>query len=122
MTMNLIIKEPLVSVDWLTNNMEAENLVILDATMPKVTSTENTFETENIQIPNARYLDIKNVFSDTSALFPNTMLSAEKFQEQTRLLGIQKNSAIVVYDTLGIYTSPRVWWMFKAMGHHNIAV
>ena len=122
MTMNLIIKEPLVSVDWLTNNMEAENLVILDATMPKVTSTENTFETENIQIPNARYLDIKNVFSDTSALFPNTMLSAEKFQEQARLLGIQKNSAIVVYDTIGIYTSPRVWWMFKAMGHHNIAV
>lgn len=120
--MNLIFKKPLVSVDWLTNNMDAENLVIIDATMPKVTSTENTSEAENIQISNARYLDIKNVFSDTSGLFPNTMLSAEKFQQQARLLGIHKNSAIVVYDEIGIYTSPRVWWMFKAMGHHNIAV
>ncbi len=28
----------------------------------------------------------------------------------------------MVYDNLGIYLSPRVWWMFKAMGHQNIAV
>jgi len=116
------IKQSLVSVDWLAKNMDAENLVILDATMPKVTWEKNTFEDKDIQIPNARYLDIKNVFSDTSAAFPNTMLSGEKFQEQARLLGINKDSAIVVYDTIGIYTSPRVWWMFKAMGHNNIAV
>jgi thiosulfate/3-mercaptopyruvate sulfurtransferase len=122
MSIDLNIKQPLVSVEWLAKNMDAENLVILDATMPKVTWEKNTFEDEDIQIPNARYLDIKNVFSDTSAEFPNTMLSAKKFQEKARLLGIKKDSAIVVYDTIGIYTSPRVWWMFKAMGHNNIAV
>jgi thiosulfate/3-mercaptopyruvate sulfurtransferase len=27
-----------------------------------------------------------------------------------------------VYDNMGIYASPRVWWMFKSMGHKNIAV
>jgi len=122
MSAELNIKKSLVSADWLAKNMDAENLVILDATMPKVTWEKNTFEDEDIQIPNARYLDIKNVFSDTSAVFPNTMLSTEKFQEQARLLGIYNDSAIVVYDTIGIYTSPRVWWMFKAMGHKNIAV
>jgi thiosulfate/3-mercaptopyruvate sulfurtransferase len=122
MSTELNIKQSLVSVDWLAKNMVAKNLVILDATMPKVTGEKNTFKDTDIQIPNARYLDIKNVFSDTSAVFPNTMLSAENFQEQARILGINKDSAIVVYDTIGIYTSPRVWWMFKAMGHHNIAV
>lgn len=122
MNIELNIKQPLVSVEWLAKNMDAENLVILDATMPKVTWEKNIFENKDIQIPNARYLDIKNVFSDTSAIYPNTMLSAKKFQEQARLLGIKKDSAIVVYDTIGIYTSPRVWWMFKAMGHNNIAV
>jgi len=122
MSIDLKIKQPLVSVEWLAKNMDAENLVILDATMPKVTWEKNTFEDEDIQIPNARYLDIKNVFSDISAEFPNTMLSAEKFQEQASLLSINKDSAIVVYDTIGIYTSPRVWWMFKAMGHNNVAV
>ena len=122
MIIDLNITQPLVSVEWLAKNMDAENLVILDATMPKVTWEKNTFEDVDIQIPNTRYLDIKNVFSDTSAEFPNTMITAKKFQEQARLLGIKKDSAIVVYDTIGIYTSPRVWWMFKAMGHHNIAV
>lgn len=122
MTMDLRIKHPLVSVEWLNKNIDADNLVILDATMPIVSSQKNTIEDKNVQIPNARYFDIKNLFSDTSAKFPNTMLSAEKFQEQARLLGIHKNAVIVVYDTIGIYTSPRVWWMFKSMGHDNIAV
>ena len=118
----LNIKQPLVSVEWLAKNMDAENLVILDATMSKVTWEKNTYEDEDIQIPNTRYLDIKNVFSDISAVYPNTMLSDKKFQKQARSLGINKDSTIVVYDTIGIYTSPRVWWMFKAMGHNNIAV
>lgn len=29
---------------------------------------------------------------------------------------------LVVYDNLGIYSSPRVWWLFKVMGFNNIAV
>ena len=37
-------------------------------------------------------------------------------------MGINQNSKIVVYDNLGIYTSPRVWWMFKTMGHQEVAV
>jgi thiosulfate/3-mercaptopyruvate sulfurtransferase len=28
----------------------------------------------------------------------------------------------VVYDRIGTYASPRAWWMFKAMGHGQIAV
>ncbi len=27
-----------------------------------------------------------------------------------------------MYDNLGIYSSPRVWWMFKTMGHQNVYV
>ena len=27
-----------------------------------------------------------------------------------------------MYDNLGVYSSPRVWWMFTVMGHKNIAV
>jgi thiosulfate/3-mercaptopyruvate sulfurtransferase len=118
----LKIHTPIVSVDWLLQNLGQPNLVILDATMKKITLDKNEFENPNKYIPNARFFDIKNTFSDTSSSFPNTMLSADKFQEKAQLLGINKESAIVVYDTIGIYTSPRVWWMFKSMGHDNIAV
>ncbi|AOW19462.1 sulfurtransferase [Urechidicola croceus] len=118
----LNISEPLVSVNWLNEHINKPNLIVIDATMKKITWEKNEYENQDIQIKNARFLDIKNVFSDTTASFPNTMLSAQEFQEQARLLGINKDSTIIVYDDIGIYTSPRVWWMFKSMGHDNIAV
>ncbi|MCF6280061.1 MAG: sulfurtransferase [Flavobacteriaceae bacterium] len=115
------MEKPLVSADWLHQNIDNSKLVVLDATMRKVTSKSEEIS-ESKQIKNARFINIKNSFSDASALFPNTMLSAEKFQEQAQELGINNDSLIVVYDNLGVYSSPRVWWMFKAMGHQNIAV
>lgn len=123
MSKNIIISEPLVSVAWLWQHFDAQNLIVLDASIPKVTaeniSLDNTIKS---QIKDARFMDLDNEFSDTTAMFPNTMLTPENFQVAARKLGIHKNSALVVYDDLGIYSSPRAWWMFKTMGHDNIAV
>ena len=116
------ISKPIVSVDWLYENLDQSNLIIIDASLKKVTAQTNNDIEENVYIKNARFLDIKNVFSDTSAPFPNTLLSPEKFEEKAQELGINNDSVIVVYDIYGYYSCARVWWMFKAMGHHNIAV
>ena len=96
------------------------DLVILDASA--ATATGQVSEYENIKIRGARYFDLKKDFSDSNNPLPNTMPSAVQFQIACRKLGINTTSKIVVYDNLGVYTSPRVWWMFKAMGHSNIAV
>lgn len=114
------ISQPVVSVSWLHDNLHAENLVVLDASIkqlvnPKIDSIE-------FQIPNTRFFDLKTAFSNESAPFPTTFPSEEKFTLEAQALGINKNSAIVVYDDKGIYSSARVWWMFKAMGHDNVAV
>ena len=116
----MTIKHPIVSVDWLNNNLEASNLIVLDATMKKV--TDSSSEQSTIQIPSARFFDIKNTFSNTSNPFPNAVPSEEQFSTEAQKLGINKDSAIVVYDAKGIYSSARVWWLFKAFGHDNIAV
>lgn len=117
----LQIEKPLVSVNWLYQHKDATNLIVLDGTIPKVTQQEeNNFE-EN-QIPTARFFDIKKIFSIQGAAFPNTALESDDFESEARKLGINKDSCIVVYDIHGIYSSPRVWWLFKAMGFHNIAV
>ncbi|KAB8153599.1 sulfurtransferase [Kordia sp. TARA_039_SRF] len=113
-------KKPIVSVDWLQEHLSATNLVILNGTIPKVVNPE--YQGETHQILNARFFDIKKVFSDTTAQFPNMMLDAATFTEKAQKLGINQDSVIVVYDELGIYASPRVWCMLKAMGFHNIAV
>ena len=114
------IAEPLVSVDWLQSHLGALNLVILDASIPKVTASNH--EINQFQIPKARFFDLKNEFSDVSAPFPTTFPSSEQFTKSAQELGINRDSAIVVYDDLGIYSSPRAWWLFKAFGHDQIAV
>jgi len=117
---NLIISNPVVSVSWLHSNINAENLIILDASIPKVTG-DNASNLE-LQIPKARFFDLKMAFSNTSAPFPTTFPSEAQFTKSAQALGINKNSAIVVYDEQGIYSSARAWWLFKAMGHDNVAV
>ena len=119
--MKLHIDRPLVSAEWLRENIIASNLIILDATMGKIT-TSNTGVSEKKQITGALFFDIKHVFSDQNSPLPNTMLSENDFEEKARSIGVNNDSAIVVYDDLGVYSSPRVWWLFKSMGHTNIAV
>lgn len=120
MDSELIISSPIVSVEWLHKHLNHPNLVLLDATIPKVTSNES--DSNETQIPSARFFDLKKKFSDVSAPFPNTFPVIEQFTKEAQNLGINKNSAIVVYDDKGIYSSPRVWWLFKAFGFNNIAV
>ncbi len=117
----LEINQPLVSISWLSEYLDHPDLIVLDATIKKVTSTENA-KSANIQIKNARFFDIKNMFSDTTTDIPNMLPSPEAFSEACENIGISNHHKIVVYDQLGIYSSPRVWWMFKTMGHENIAV
>ncbi|MCL4106228.1 UNVERIFIED_CONTAM: hypothetical protein GTU68_061070 [Idotea baltica] len=50
------------------------------------------------------------------------MLSPEAFEAGCQRLGIGQDSLIVVYDNQGIYSSPRAWWMFQAMGHEQVFV
>ena len=116
------IPNSLVSVDWLSENLDDKNLIILNGTIPKVTAKKELEEQENCQIKGSIFFDIKNQFSDTKAEFPNTVLNAEKFEQQAQELGINQESCIVVYDEYGIYSSARVWWLLKLMGFENVAV
>ncbi len=112
---------PLVNSQWLFENLNHPDLVVLDASAKKV--TENQDKTiENTQIKGARFFDLKNKFSDKIADLPNTFTSVTQFESEAQKLGINNNSLIVVYDNLGIYSAPRVWWMLQTMGHQNVAV
>ena len=110
----------LVSVTWLKEHLEDENLIVLNATIPKVTSVDNQLEAQ--QIPKARFFDIKTKFSDTSNRFPNALPSTEQFNKEAQNLGINNDSIIVVYDEYGFYSCARAWWLFKAFGHKQAAI
>jgi thiosulfate/3-mercaptopyruvate sulfurtransferase len=115
------MNQSLVSSKWLHENLDSSALIILDASQ-KDTKSELTSEFGNLKIKGAKFFDLKNAFSDQTSQFPNTFPSADQFEMECQKLGINRTSRIIVYDNLGVYTSPRVWWMFKAMGHEEVYV
>lgn len=112
---------PLVTPEWLKSHMNDPKLIILDASMPENKSGQDS-DLIDVQIKNARFFDLKNSFSDKESSLPNMLPTEASFTIACQDLGINADSLIVVYDNLGVYSSPRVWWMFKAMGHENITV
>jgi len=112
---------PVVSITWLFEHLENPNLVILDAS-PSGNKSNLIPEFTDIQIKGARKFDMETVFLDKENSIPNMIPTQRNFENECKKIGINNDSLIVVYDNLGVYTSPRVWWMFKAMGHSQIAV
>ncbi|HSQ47797.1 MAG TPA: sulfurtransferase [Lutibacter sp.] len=112
---------PVVSATWLFENIENPNLIILDAS-PRENKSNLIPEFKDIQIKGARKFDMETVFLDKESSIPNMIPNERIFENECRKLGINNESLIVVYDNLGVYTSPRVWWMFRAMGYSQIAV
>lgn len=115
------MENEVVSVDWLKNNLTKSELVILDSS-PDITIKGAISPHSKLCIPNSRIFNIREKFIDKTSKFPNTVPSYIQFEKECQSLGINSNSEIVVYDNLGVYTSPRVWWLFKIMGHKNIKV
>ncbi|WP_237205630.1 sulfurtransferase [Rothia nasimurium] len=112
-TSALHLRFPIVGAQWLSANIAAPNLVILDASVGE-------FAGASTGIPGARRFDIDGEFSAPEGV--HTMLEAVDFEAQVRALGISKDAAIVVYDRQGMFSAARGWFMFVAMGHDNVAV
>lgn len=111
---------PLVSASWLKEHLDHPELILLDATLPKVGAPAETGPI--YYLPQAQIFDIKGAFSDSQSPLPNTLPSAEQFSHEAQKLGISDKSLIVVYDRHGIYSAPRAWWMFQHMGHHKVRI
>jgi thiosulfate/3-mercaptopyruvate sulfurtransferase len=111
----------IVSAHWLLENSNLPNLVILDASMPKPGAKSEPPENRQ-KIKNARFFDIEGTFSDKNSPLPHTLPSPQTFTQEAQKLGINQDSTVVVYDSTGIYSAPRAWFMLKGMGHANAYV
>jgi len=114
---------PLISVKQLSKNLDDPKVVILDASyyMPAM-QRDGIAQWQQRRIGHAQHFDFDQTICDKNSPYPHTMPSPEQFEHDVRALGINKDSQVVVYDGLGLFASPRVWWMFRSMGHQQIAV
>lgn len=113
---------PLVSTQWLADHLSAPDVTIVDASWYLPGSTRNAREEyAEGHIPGAVFFDLDEI-ADLSSPYPHMLPPAEKFSSRMRALGIGDGQRIVVYDGSGIFSAPRVWWMFRVMGHRDVTV
>lgn len=73
------------------------------------------------RIPGARFFDL-DVVADTSSDYPHMLPSATAFAAASDALGITNEHHVVLYDMSGLFSAPRVWWMYRAFGHERVSV
>ena len=112
----------LVSTKWLSEHLKSPELRLIDASwyMP-ADNRDCRAEYEAEHIPGARFVDVDEV-ADLRSDLPHMLPPVEKFMSRMRELGIGDGHQVVVYDTAGVFSAPRVWWMFKYFGQDNVAV
>jgi thiosulfate/3-mercaptopyruvate sulfurtransferase len=112
----------LVSTDWLAEHLTAPDVAVLDASWHLPTSgRDGKAEFLSAHIPGALFFDIDEI-ADTSSLYPHMLPSAEKFSSRMRKMGIGDGKKIIVYDTVGLYSAARAWWMFRVFGKEDVAI
>jgi thiosulfate/3-mercaptopyruvate sulfurtransferase len=116
------IPSPLVSTQWLAQHIDAPDVRIADASwyLPQA-GRDAKAEYRAAHIPRAVFFDIDELSDETDPL-PHMLAPGPKFASRMRKLGLGDGNLIVVYDAAGIYSSPRAWWMLRAMGHNDVAV
>ncbi len=111
-----------VSTDWLAAHLDDPNIVIVDGSWHLPTSGRSgRAEYGKQHIPGAVFFDIDAV-ADTSNPLPHMLPTADVFAAAAGALGIGERNRIVVYDSLGLASAPRVWWTFRIMGARDVVI
>ena len=113
---------PLVSPQWVAQQLGSPDLAILDASWHLPTAGRNP-RTEFAQghIPGAVFFDIDAISDPTSGL-PHMLPDAQSFAKAMGALGVSDSMTVVVYDSLGLFSAPRAWWSLQTFGARKLYV
>jgi thiosulfate/3-mercaptopyruvate sulfurtransferase len=120
--MNDIRTKILVDTKWLAERLGTPGLTVVDGTF-FLPGQGRDAEHEFLQghIPGAVRFDV-DAISDHSNPLPHMLPSGGAFAAAVGALGISERDTIVVYDALGLFSSPRVWWTFRLFGADKVFV
>ncbi|HTZ35446.1 MAG TPA: 3-mercaptopyruvate sulfurtransferase [Stellaceae bacterium] len=114
--------EALVTTEWLHDHLEDADLRVVDASykQPGVTPTARE-DYDAGHIPGAVFFDIDDV-AEPSGSLPHMVPTSARFAEKMRERGIGGYDRVVVYDTHGLSSAGRAWWLLRLFGHDNVAL
>lgn len=114
----------LVSIKWLNDNMDKENLVIFDARHVLGDESYGKTEYERGHIPNAVFVPVEELLTgeikEHGGRHP--LPDMEEFTHHMNKLGADDESTIIVYDDGDLAMTGRLWWMLRYIGHKETYV
>jgi thiosulfate/3-mercaptopyruvate sulfurtransferase len=114
--------EALVETEWLAAHRDDPQVRIVDASfkLPGITPTARE-DYDRGHIPGAVFFDIDDIAEPGTSL-PHMIPSPESFAPKMERLGIGDGDRVVVYDSVGLSSAGRAWWMLRLFGHHNVTL
>ena len=112
----------LVTTDWLAQNLNAADVVVLDASahLPAA-KRDPAAEFVSGHIPGARFLDLPSL-KDMNSDVPAALPTADQFTARIRALGVRQTDRVVLYDDSVLRTSARAFFIFTMFGFENVAL
>ncbi|KAF8311005.1 Rhodanese-like protein [Clavulina sp. PMI_390] len=75
------------------------------------------------RLPRARFLDLDEMANHEHPLaLPHMLPSPNVFAQTCQKLGITRESHVVFYDSVGVFSAPRALFTFKAFGHERASI
>ncbi len=113
---------PFVTTAWLAENLNDPNVVVVDGSWHMPNAARNA-QAEYLagHIPGAVFFDIDAIADPTTDL-PHMLPAPADFERAVGALGISEKMTIVVYDEIGLFSAPRVWWTFRTFGARNVFI
>mgnify|MGYP000891898595 CR=1 FL=1 len=109
----------LVSAEWLKNNTDKENLVILDVRYVLGDGGYGKKEYEKGHIPNAVFIPLEEILTgeikEHGGRHP--LPNMEEFTCNMNNIGVDDKSTAVIYDDGDLSMAGRLWWMLRYIGH-----
>ena len=112
----------LVSTEWLAEHLNDPSVTVVDGSFYLLTTGRDAnAEYLAAHIPGAVRFDI-DAIADHSTSLPHMLPSEREFAATVGALGIGDKDTIVVYDGVGLYGAPRVWWTLRTFGAEKVYI
>lgn len=129
MTENTARARWLVETDWLAAHLHDPKVRILDCTIAMSRNADGGWQAtsgraayEDGHIPGAQFVDLQAELFDAEAATDYMLPAPEVFAARMGELGIGSEHRVVVYASAVPWWATRLWWMFRAFGHDDVAV
>lgn len=112
----------MISPEALKTKIGNDDLRIVDGSWHLPTEKRDAeAEYRDRHIEGAVFFDHDKIADLTTGL-PHSIPSAKVFASAVGEMGISENDDIVVYDQTGLFSSARVWWLFRLFGAKNVSI